>query len=113
MQDNYIELKQNRDLGEIITAYFDFFKQNLKSFTNIFISYNGIFILLILGISYLLVTGFLGLYDSTNGFGNTPTESDSAFIFIGIGFLLLFVLFMMPETKGKSLEQLEAELSKK
>ncbi len=95
MQDNYIELKQNRDLGEIITVYFDFFKQNLRSFTNIFISYNGIFILLILGISYLLVTGFLGLYDSTNGFGSNPSDSDSAFMFIGVGFFLFFIVFLI------------------
>ncbi len=95
MKNNYIELKQNRELGEIISTYFDFFKQNLKSFTNIFISYNGIFILLLLGVSYLLVTGFVGLYDSSTstGFGNTAR--DDSFMFIGVGFFLFFIVFMI------------------
>ncbi len=53
-----IEFRQKLDVGDIVTYYFDFLKQNIKSFTNIFISYNGIFILAFLGISYLLVTGF-------------------------------------------------------
>ncbi|GAA4276231.1 hypothetical protein [Aquimarina mytili] len=97
MKNNYIELKQTRELGEIISTYFDFFKQNLKSFTNTFISYNGIFILLLLGVSYLLVTGFVGLYDSntnTGLFGDTTTREDS-FMFIGIGFFLFFIVFMI------------------
>ncbi len=95
MKDNYIELKQNRDLGEIISTYFDFFKHNLKSFTNIFINYNGVFILLLLGVSYLMVTGFLGLYESgTSGLGGDPTRDDS-FMFIGIGFFLFFIVFMI------------------
>ncbi len=93
MKDNYIELKQNRDFGEIIATYFDFFKQNLKSFTNIFISYNGIFILLLLVISYLMVTGFIGLYDGTSEFGNT-TNSDESIIFIGIGVGVIFIVFI-------------------
>ena len=33
-KDNYIELRVNRDFGDLITLYFDFFKQNLKKFTN-------------------------------------------------------------------------------
>ncbi|GAA3514033.1 hypothetical protein GCM10022393_29900 [Aquimarina addita] len=92
MQNKYIELKQRRDLGGIISTYFDFFKYNLKSFTNIFISYNGIFIFLLLGVSYLLVTGFIGMANASSGLSNT-TE-DESLMYIGFGFLLFFVIFI-------------------
>ncbi len=92
MKDKYIELRQRRDLGEIITVYFDFFKQNLKSFTNIFISYNGIFILLLLGASYLMVTGGIGMYNAENGFGNA-TETEAA-MYLGLGFFIFFIVFL-------------------
>ncbi len=88
MNENYIELRQRRDLGDIITVYFDFFKQNLKSFTNIFISYNGIFILLILLSSYLLVTGFIGAFNSSG------PDSD-ANLYIGLGAILFFLVFIV------------------
>ncbi|AXT60319.1 hypothetical protein D1816_08135 [Aquimarina sp. AD10] len=92
MNDNYIELKQRRDLGEIISTYFDFLKQNIKSFTNVFIAYNGIFIFLLLGASYLMVTGFIGVFSSESGFGNsTETESN---LLIGLGFILFFMVFI-------------------
>lgn len=45
MKDKYIPLQVDRDFGEIVSIYFDFFKQNIKKFTNIFISYNGIFLI--------------------------------------------------------------------
>ncbi len=92
MNDKHIELRQRRDLGDIITVYFDFFKQNLKSFTNIFVNYNGIFILLLLGASYLMVTGGVGLYSVENGFGNA-TEEES-FLYLGLGFSLFFFVFL-------------------
>ncbi len=101
MIDKYIELKQIRDLGEIISTYFDFFKQNLKSFTNIFISYNGIFILLLLGCSYLMVTGFIGAFGSESGFEGTP-DIDSSFL-IGIGAILFFFVFIGTATLNYSL----------
>ena len=31
MQHEHIELKQRRDLGDIINIYFEFFKKNLKA----------------------------------------------------------------------------------
>ena len=74
MQKKYIELRINRDFGDIITTYFDFFKQNIKKFTNVFVSYNGIFLIGLLIASYLLVSGFIGLiaYDSQSvGFGDS------------------------------------------
>jgi Na+-transporting methylmalonyl-CoA/oxaloacetate decarboxylase gamma subunit len=94
MLHDHIELRQRRDLGDTINIYFEFFKQNLKSFVNIFISYNGFFIIGFLGISYLLVTGFIGMYNGSE-FGATDSaqELESAIYlgFGGLGFVLLFL----------------------
>ncbi|WP_378183983.1 hypothetical protein [Aquimarina sp. SS2-1] len=93
MNDKYIELKQRRDLGSIINTYFEFFKLNLKSFTNIFISYNGVFIFLLLGISYLMVTGFMGMYNTQTGFGNSTEENST--MLVGFGVILFFLVFII------------------
>lgn len=94
MQHNHIPLKQRRDVGQIITAYFDFFKQNLKPFLNIFISYNGLFILGFLLVSYLMVTGFVGLYIATpdSGQGNALASAEMYFVFGFLGFFFLFIV---------------------
>lgn len=95
MNENYIELKQRRDLGDMINVYFDFLKKNIKSFTNIFINYNGIFILALLGISYLLVTGVMGLIQQ-NSAGRDGTSGEIEFaIYLGIGGFLFFFVFML------------------
>ena len=96
MQDNKIELRQRRDVGEMITVYFDFFKQNFKTFTNIFINYNGIFILAFLLISYMLITGFFGAA-SSNG------NSDSDAILIGGGAILFLIVFIIVAALNYSL----------
>jgi len=92
MNKDYIELRQKRDLGDIISIYFDFFKQNLKSFTNVFISYNGVFILLILLSSYLLVTGFIGAFSSSNP---DPASDPVNNLYVGSGVFLFFIVFMI------------------
>lgn len=94
MQNKHIELKRQRDVGEMITVYFEFFKQNFKPFLNIFISYNGFFILGYLGVSYLLVTGFVGTFAATTTFGieNNTETYQSYFIFGIIGFFILFII---------------------
>lgn len=96
MQENYIPLRINRDFGDIITTFFDFFKQNIKKFTNVFISYNGIFFVLLLIVSYLLVSGFMGLIAAEQGnFGMVASTPDQKyFILIGIGGVLFFLVFM-------------------
>ena len=66
MIKKYIPLRVNRDFGDIITTYFEFFKQNIKKFTNVFLSYNGIFLVAMLIVSYLLVSGFMGLIAAEN-----------------------------------------------
>ncbi len=95
-QSNYIELRINRDFGDLITVYFDFLKQNLKKFTNIFLSYNGIFLIGLLLVSYLLVSGFVGLLaDGTDSFLDGDSGKTNYFILISIGAFLFFVIFIV------------------
>jgi uncharacterized protein involved in cysteine biosynthesis len=92
MEHDHIELKQRRELGDIINIYFEFFKKNLKPFLNIFISYNGLFILGFLGVSYLLVTGFVGIFRDTALAGSADEMESTIYIGFGmLGFVLLFV----------------------
>ena len=81
MANNYIPLRINRDFGDIITAYFDFLKANLKKFTNIFISYNGIALIVLLLVSYLLVSGFIGLiaYENSYTYGVAREPMDEKY----------------------------------
>ena len=98
MQKKYIELRINRDFGDIITTYFDFFKQNIKKFTNVFISYNGIFLIGLLIASYLLVSGFIGLiaYDSQSvGFGDSAPLDEKYTLYLITGGILFFVIFLL------------------
>ncbi len=97
MQKNYIELRINRDFGDIITAYFDFFKQNIKKFTNVFISYNGVFLVGLLIASYLLVSGFIGMiaYENNADFNNTAGLDEKYVIYMIAGGIIFFVIFLM------------------
>ena len=93
MPQKKIELRQRLDVGDLVTVYFDFLKQNLKSFTNIFISYNGIFILLLLGISYLMVTGFVGLIGAS-GLNESGSEIESG-LYLGFGVIIYLIIFII------------------
>ncbi len=95
--NSFIELKINRDLGGIVTAYFDFLKQNIKKFTNLFLSYNGIFLIGLLIVSYLLVSGFVGMIANENnsGFGDSGIEDESYLLYMGAGGILFFIIFIM------------------
>ena len=93
MKNNYIPLRVNRDFGEIISTYFDFFKQNIKNFTNVFISYNGVFLVGLLIASYLLVSGFIGMIAYENVSGDVGLEQNY-YYFLGIGGFLFFVIFI-------------------
>ncbi|OAB77365.1 hypothetical protein [Cochleicola gelatinilyticus] len=94
MRLKFIELKEVRDIGELISVYFDFFKLNLKSFLNIFIRYNGIFIFGFLGVSYLMVTGFVGNFRASSSPGLVEENfNDMMYIGFGaIGFVLLLIV---------------------
>ncbi|WP_036155793.1 hypothetical protein [Maribacter forsetii] len=97
MKDNYIPLRLNRDFGGIVSVYFDFFKQNIKNFTNVFISYNGVFLIGLLITSYLLVSGFLGMIaqeSSSNSFANGTEFEQDYFIYLGIGGFLFVIIFL-------------------
>ncbi|MFC7357602.1 hypothetical protein ACFQO1_07880 [Jejudonia soesokkakensis] len=86
-----IKLKVKRDIGDTITTYFEFFKQNLKNFVNIFIRYNGIFLIGFLGVSYLMVTGFMGSVGGSTMYNEAATDTANLYFGLGIiGFLFLF-----------------------
>ncbi|MGO3184033.1 MAG: hypothetical protein ACTIJ9_14500 [Aequorivita sp.] len=102
MQKKYIPLKRQRDVGEMITTYFDFLKKNFKPFLNIFISYNGLFILGFLGVSYLLVTGFIGAFVATPTFG-ISNDTTSYQIYFGAGLVGFFILFIITAVLNYSL----------
>src|SRR5690606_31476546 len=61
MANKYIELRVNREFGDILSVYFEFIRQNLKKFTNVFLGYNGVFLIALLICSYLMVSGFIGM----------------------------------------------------
>ena len=96
MEEDYLELKVNRDFGDIISVYFDFLKQNIKKFTNIFLSYNGVFLVLLLVISYLLVSGFIGMITvaDTSIPGGTGITDDTYLVYLGIGGMLFLLVFI-------------------
>ncbi|WP_291962165.1 hypothetical protein [Maribacter sp.] len=97
MKDNYIPLQVNRDFGGLVTVYFDFFKQNIKNFTNVFISYNGVFIIGLLITSYLLVSGFLGMIaqeSSSNSFAAGNEFEQDYYLYLGIGGFLFVIIFL-------------------
>lgn len=94
----YIELKINRDFGDMITTYFEFIKQNLKKFTNVFLSYNGIFLIGLLIVSYLLVSGAIGLityYDYGQDFDAGSGGEEKYYIYLIVGGVLFFIIFLI------------------
>ena len=96
-------LRQHRDFGTLINDYFDFLKFSLKPFFNIFIRYNGIAIIALLGASYLLVTGFMGMvrFQSTL-YGNTSNEMEHL-MYIGLGGFLFLIIFLVVAAMNYSL----------
>ncbi|MBT0608401.1 hypothetical protein [Aequorivita echinoideorum] len=98
-----IELKQRRDVGDMISTYFEFFKKNFKPFLNIFISYNGLFILGFLGVSYLLVTGFVGTFAETSNNFSIANDISSSQMYLVAGFIGLFILIIITAVLNYSL----------
>lgn len=102
MQDNplneYIELKVRRDLGAIISDYFSFLKQNLKKFSNIFLNYNGLFLIGLLVVSYFLVSGFIGMISYSQNFqyleGAEKNMEETYMTSFIIGGVLFFFIFL-------------------
>lgn len=93
MNENYIELRTRSTFGDIINTYFLFLKHNFKAYTNLYLRYNAISIILTLICSYLLVTGFMGLASQDFRFGmgnNVATES----YFIAGAIILFLIVFV-------------------
>jgi len=97
MPQKKIEFRQQLGVGDIVTFYFDFLKQNFKRYLNIFISYNGIFILAFLGISYLLITGFIGMANE-----DTMSEMESG-LYVGFGSIAFVIIFVIVAALNYSL----------
>jgi len=102
MQPKHIQLRERRDIGEIISVYFEFLKTNLIGFLNIFIRYNGIFLLGFLGVSYLLVTGFVGTFQAS---GNSAINEKmiTSQMYMGFGVISFFILFIITAVLNYSL----------
>lgn len=98
-----IDLKQRRNLGDLITVFFDFFKENLLPFSNIFLRYNGLFIIAFLGVSYLLITGFFGIIRSTASYPYDTVATESGQLYVGMGIFGFFVLFIITAVMNYSL----------
>lgn len=93
-QKPIIELRINRDFGQIISTYFDFLKQNIKQFANIFINYNGLFMVGLLVVSYLMVSGFMGLITSLEG-GDGQMDNLGFAWTLGMGVILYLIIFLI------------------
>lgn len=93
MNKNYIELRTRNSFGDIINNYFQFLKYNFKHYSNLYLKYNAISIILTLIASYLLVTGFMGLASRDFRFG-MGSETDSQVYLIAGAIVLFLILFV-------------------
>ncbi|WP_299523120.1 hypothetical protein [Winogradskyella sp.] len=91
MNEKYIELRTRSTFGDIINTYFLFLKYNFKSYTNLYLRYNAVSIILTLICSYLLVTGFMGLASKDFRFGMGNNVASDSYFIAGIVILLLIV----------------------
>ncbi|MBC3846856.1 hypothetical protein H8K90_10735 [Winogradskyella echinorum] len=91
MNEKYIELRTRSSFGDIINTYFLFLKHNFKAYTNLYLRYNAISIILTLICSYLLVTGFMGLASRDFRFGMGNNIATESYFIAGVIILLLIV----------------------
>jgi hypothetical protein len=91
VNDNYIELRTRSTFGDIINTYFLFLKYNFKAYTNLYLKYNAVSIILTLIAAYLLVTGFMGLASRDFRFGMSNTVETDSYLIAGVMVLLLIV----------------------
>jgi hypothetical protein len=102
--EKYLELNVDREFGEIISLYFDFFKANIKKFTNIFLSYNGIFLIGLVLVSYLLVSGVLTIIgNEQNLLMDSVDGTQSSWIYLVAGGILFSLIFFMVAVMNYSL----------
>ena len=93
MNEKYIELRTRSTFGDIINTYFLFLKHNFKAYTNLYLRYNAISIILTLICSYLLVTGFMGLASKDFRFGMGNNIATEGYFISGV-VILLFIVFV-------------------
>jgi len=93
VNEKYIELRTRSTFGDIINTYFLFLKHNFKAYTNLYLRYNAISIILTLICSYLLVTGFMGLASRDFRFGMGNNIASEGYFIAGV-VILLFIVFV-------------------
>jgi len=93
VNEKYIELRTRSTFGDIINTYFLFLKHNFKAYTNLYLRYNAISIILTLICSYLLVTGFMGLASRDFRFGMGNNIASEGYLIAGV-VILLFIVFV-------------------
>ena len=93
MEKHYIELRTRNNFGDIVNNYFLFLKYNFKHYTNLYLRYNAISIVLTLIGSYLLVTGFMGLASRDFRFGMGGNIDTNLYMIAG-GLVLILILFI-------------------
>lgn len=91
MNEKYIELRTRSTFGDIINTYFLFLKHNFKNYTNLYLRYNAISIILTLICSYLLVTGFMGLASQDFRFGMGNNVATESYFIAGVIILCLII----------------------
>lgn len=93
MKKPYIELRTRNSFGDIIDNYFKFLKHNFKTYTNQYLKYNALSIILALVSAYLLATGFLGLASRDFRFGMTEDVNNE--FYLGAGVILILVTILI------------------
>ncbi len=93
MEKPYLELRTRNSFGDIVNNYFQFLKLNFKQYTNLYLRYNAVSIILTLIASYLLVTGFMGMASRDFRFGMSDTVNNDAYLIVG-GLVLVIILFI-------------------
>ena len=91
MNEKYIELRTRSTFGDIINTYFLFLKHNFKTYTNLYLRYNAVSIILTLICSYLLITGFMGLASRDFRFGMSNNVETESYFIAGVVILLLII----------------------
>ena len=103
MQHDKVEFRQKLDFGQLISYFFDFVKVNWKDFSNIFLRYNGWFMLIFIGLSYLMVSGYFGIISGIGIYTeNNNTDSYAAMAGFGVILYLLMLLLVGAVNYGLS-----------
>lgn len=110
----YIEPRLRRDFGGIISAYFDFLKSNFKGIINIFVGYNGIFVIFILASVYILITGLIAaIISESNSLIGGAGSDESALIMTGVGMIFLVLVLLIATLFNYSLSSAYVSLYEK